>query len=134
MPLLQSGRNAFSALAVTTGTGSGLAKGYNSTNCQLVIGNSSAAHATNQTWMQGANSTMSSMNATFPTLATNLVTAQATFTTAMANFTVFEWGLWNATSTGDANANLLNRAIDTGLGTKTSAASWQITAALTITT
>jgi hypothetical protein len=74
------------------------------------------------------------MNATFPTLATNVITAQATFSTASANWNISEWGLWNATSTGDANGNLLNRAIDTGLGTKTSAASWQITATLTVTT
>jgi hypothetical protein len=135
MPLLQSGRNAIAALIISTGTPSGLAKGYSNTGCYFVVGDSTTAHAGSQTWMQG-NSTMIGMDATYPQRSTNVLTFRATFTTAMANFAGGwrEWGAWNATSTGDANANLLNRAVDTGLGTKTSSQTWQITADITITT
>lgn len=135
MPLLQTGRNAISALLISTGVGSATARPYNSTGAYFVVGNSSAAHATSQTWMQGASSTMKAMDATFPSRATNVVTFRATFSTGEANFQWWEWGIWNSTSTTDANANLLNRKLeDPSLGTKTSAQSWQITADITITT
>lgn len=100
-----------------------------------MVGNSTATHATNQTWMQGASSTMKAMDATYPSRATNVLTFRATFSTAEANFAWNEWGIWNSTSTTDANANMLNRKVeDPSLGTKTSAQSWQITADITITT
>ena len=135
MPLLQSGRNAISALLISTGVGTGLAKPYNSTQAYFVVGNSTATHATNQTWVQGASSTMKGMDATYPSRATNVITFRATFSTAEANFAWNEWGIWNSTSTTDANANMLNRKVeDPSLGTKTSAQSWQITADITITT
>ncbi len=66
MPLLQTGRNAISALVISTGVGTGTARPYNSTGAYFVVGNSTATHATNQTWMQGASITMISMDATYP--------------------------------------------------------------------
>lgn len=135
MPLLQSGRNAISALIISTGVGSTMARPYNSTAAYFVVGNSTATHATNQTWMQGASSTMKAMDSTYPSRATNVITFRSTFSTAEANFAWNEWGIWNSTSTTDATANLLNRKVeDPSLGTKTSAQSWQITADITITT
>ena len=133
MPLLQSGRNAIAALIISTGVPSGIAKGYSNTGAQFVVGDSTTAHAGSQTWMQGT-STMSAMDATYPQRSTNVLTFRATFATGSANFDWREWGMWNATSTGDANGNLLNRAVDTGLGTKTSSQTWQVTADITITT
>lgn len=135
MPLLQAGRNAISALLISTGVGTGLARPYNSTGAYFVVGNSTATHATNQTFTQGASTTMKSMDATYPSRSTNVLTFRATFSTAEANFAWNEWGIWNSTSTTDANANMLNRKVeDPSLGTKTSAQSWQITADVTITT
>lgn len=135
MPLLQSGRNTIAALIVSTGVPSGISRGYNSTSAYFVVGNSTATHATNQTWLQGASSTMKGMDATYPSRATNVITFRSTFSTAEANFAWNEWGIWNSTSTTDANANMLNRKVeDPSLGTKTSAQSWQITADITITT
>lgn len=135
MPLLQTGRNCISALLISTGVGTGTARPYNSTGAYFVVGNSTATHATNQTWLQGASSTMKSMDATYPSRATNVITFRATFSTGEANFAWNEWAIWNSTSTTDANANMLNRKVeDPSLGTKTSAQSWQITADITITT
>ena len=135
MPLLQAGRNAISALVISTGIGTGIARPYNSTGAYFVVGNSTATHATNQTWLQGASSTMKAMDATYPQRATNVLSFRATFSTGEANFAWNEWGMWNSTSTTDANANMLNRKVeDPSLGTKTSAQSWQITADITVTT
>jgi len=135
MPLVQAGRDAIAALIISTGVPSGIAKGYSNTGAYFVVGDSTSAHAGSQTWMQG-NSTMMSMDATYPQRATNVLTFKATFSTAMANFAGGwrEWGMWNATTTGDANGKLLNRAVDTGLGIKTSSQIWQVTADITITT
>jgi hypothetical protein len=135
MPLLQTGRNCISALLISTGVGSGTARPYNSTGAYFVVGNSTATHATNQTFTQGAATTMKGMDATYPSRATNVITFRSTFSTGEANFAWNEWGIWNSTSTTDANANMLNRKVeDPSLGTKTSAQSWQITADVTITT
>lgn len=135
MPLLQTGRNCISALLISTGVGTGTARPYNSTGAYFVVGNSTATHATNQTWMQGASSTMTDMDSTYPQRATNVLSFRSTFSTEEANFAWNEWGIWNSTSTTDANANMLNRKVeDPSLGTKTSAQSWQITAEITITT
>ena len=130
MPLVVTGRNNIAALIVSTGN----LKPWNSTNAYFVVGVSTATHSTAHTWMQ-STSTMMAMDAGYPTRATNVCTFRATFSTAQANFAWNEWGIWNATSTGDANASLLNRKVeDPSLGTKTSAQSWQITADITFTT
>lgn len=131
MPLVQLGRNNIAALIVSTGN----MRPWNATGAYLIIGNSTVAYATNQTWMQGAASTMKPMDAGFPTRATNVLTFQATFSTAEANQAWTEWGITNTTSTADGAQSLLNRKQeDPSLGTKTSAQSWQISAALTMTT
>lgn len=135
MPLVQAGRNAIAAFIVSTGVGTGIARPYNSTGAYFMVGNSTAAHATNQAFMQGASTTMKAMDATYPQRSTNSLDFRATFSTGEANFAWNEWGIWNSTSTTDANANLLNRKVeDPSLGTKTSAQSWQITATITVTT
>lgn len=131
MPLVVLGRNNIAALIVSTGS----MRPWSSTGAYFIVGNSTAAHATNQTWMQGASSTMAPMDAGYPTRSVNVCTFRATFSTAQANFAWQEWGITNTTSTGDANQSLLNRKQeDPSLGTKTSAQSWQITADITFTT
>ena len=125
------GRNNTTALIVSTGS----MRPWSATGAYMLVGNSSAAESSSSTWLYGANSTMQPMDAGFPTRSTNIGTWQATFSTAMANFTIWEWGIVNTTSTSDGNASLLNRKLESpNLGTKTSAQSWQINAAITITT
>jgi hypothetical protein len=131
MPLQRNGRDLIAGFLVSTGVN---ATAYGATGAYFAVGNSSAAHSSSSTWLEGT-STMISMDATYPQRASNVITFRGTFTTAMANFQWWEWGIWNATSTGSASGSLLNRKLeDPSLGTKTSAQSWQITADLTLTT
>ena len=131
MPLVVLGRNNIAALIVSTGA----RRPWGATGAYFIVGNSTATHATNQTWMSGAASTMNPMDAGYPTRATNVLSFRATFSTAQANFAWNEWGITNTTSTADANQSLLNRKVeDPSLGTKTSAQSWQITADISFTT
>jgi hypothetical protein len=131
MPLVTLGRNNIAALIVSTGA----MRPWGATGAYFIVGNSTATHATANTWMAGAASTMNAMDAGYPTRATNVCTFRATFSTAQANFAWNEWGITNTTSTADAAQSLLNRKVeDPSLGTKTSAQSWQITADITFTT
>lgn len=78
---------------------------------------------------------MKGMDATYPQRTINAIDFRATFSTDEGNFAWNEWGVWNSTSTTDANANLLNRKVeDPSLGTKTNTQIWQITATITVTT
>jgi hypothetical protein len=113
MPLTVVGRNVISALIVSTGS----MRPWGATGAYFVVGNSTATHATSQTFTQGAATTMAAMDAGYPTRSTNVCISNST-TTALA--------------AGDA---ILNRKVeDPSLGTKTSAQSWQITADITFTT
>jgi len=132
MPLVVLGRNNISALIVSTGS----MRPWSSTGAYFLVGNSTAAHATNQTWVLGAASTMAPMDAGYPTRATNVCTFRATFSTAQANFAWNEWGIVNTTTTSLADGySMLNRKQeDPSLGSKSCTASWQITADITFTT
>lgn len=113
-------------------TGSGTA--YTNAVSALGVGDSSAAFALTQTNLQGAVVTTDrirkAMNATFPSVALNVATFQATFATGEANFVWNEWGIFNNVT--DASGTMLNRSV-ANLGTKTSAAAWQLTVTLTAT-
>jgi hypothetical protein len=107
---------------------------YTNALAALGVGDSSAAFAGSQTNLQGAVVTTDrirkAMDATFPSRVVNVATYRSTFATTEANFVWNEWALFNALA--DATGTMLNRAV-ANLGTKTSAASWQLTATLTIT-
>jgi len=118
-------------------TGSGQA--VDNTHTRLGVGNSSTAENVADTDLKAAagstNRWFMTMDATYPSVAAGVLTARSTFAAGDANFAWNEWGIWNSTSTTDANANMLNRKVeDPSLGTKTSAQSWQIAADITITT
>ena len=68
------------------------------------------------------------VNATFPSVALNVATFQATFPTGAANFVWNEWAIFNNIT--DGSGTMLNRSV-ANLGTKTSAAAWQLTVTLT---
>jgi len=84
--------------------------------------------------MQGASSTMKSMDATYPSRATNVITFRATFSTGEANFAWNEWTVAAGATTASGSGFLtgttnLNRKV-ASLGTK-STGTWTLTAQIT---
>ena len=67
------------------------------------------------------------MDSTFPTLSTNTAVFQSTYGTSQANFAWNEWGVFNASSSGD----MLNHK-GQALGTKVNTASWQLKVTLSL--
>lgn len=107
-------------------------------NAGLGVGNSTAAAAKTQTDLQGASKARKGMESTYPTHTTGSastaardITLRALFSTAQANFAWAEWGVFNSTTQGQGR--MVNRKVE-ALGTKTTAASWQFTVKLSLTT
>lgn len=110
-------------------------------NAQAQIGNgggagANTAFANTQFDLQGASKNRQAMDATYPlhTDGTNTIQFRATFATGSSNYNWLEWGVFNGTSTATNSTTasaMLNRKQE-DLGTKTSAASWQITVTLTL--
>jgi len=104
---------------------------FNSSNSYLAVGDSSTAEAATQTDLQASSNkvraaaTVSHTDGTSSGSAT--ATWTATFGTGVGNFQWAEWGLANASSGG----RLLNRKV-VALGTKTSAASWQLQVSISL--
>lgn len=109
-------------------TSAGLATPYTNANANIGVGDSMTEADVGQTDLQAAtNKLRKVMDATYPTVSNGVYTFRSTFATSDANFSWQEWAVFNAPSTG----RMLNRAV-TSLGVKTSAASWQLTVAITI--
>ena len=116
-------------------TASTAAKKYFNATAAIGVGNSTTAAAATQTALQGGSKTTKALTGGYPTHTTGSTAAtvvdivyKSTFGTADANFTWNEWGLFNKT-TGTANARMLNRKVQAGMITKSTAA----TATMTIT-
>lgn len=122
--------NGGTNLALSLLTGSGTA--YTNAVAALGVGDSSTAFALTQTNLQGAVVTTDrirkAMDASFPSVAANVASFRATFATTDANFVWNEWAIFNNVT--DASGTMLNRAV-ANLGTKTSAAAWQLLVTLT---
>lgn len=105
---------------------------YTNALAALGVGDSAAAFALGQTNLQGAVVTTDrirkAMDATFPSRAANVMSFRSTFATTEANFVWNEWAVFNAVA--DATGTMLNRSV-ANLGTKTSAAAWQLLATIT---
>jgi hypothetical protein len=117
-----------------TGTGGQALTYFNNGNSYIGVGDSNTAEAATQTDLQAAsNKLRKAMDATYPlhTDGTAVGNASAvwrsTFATSDANYAWAEWGIFNGSSGG----RMLNRKVQ-ALGTKTSAASWQLTVTLTL--
>jgi hypothetical protein len=126
MPLVNAGRDFIAAAIINSGS----PVFFTNANARLGVGDSTT-NATPLTYtdLQAATNKMrKAMDATFPTIATNVLTFQSTFATTDANWAWQEWGIFNAASAGV----MLSRKVES-LGTKTSAATWQLTATLTLT-
>ncbi len=109
---------------------------FNNTNAAIGVGDSTTAAAATQTDMQAAtNKLRKAMDASYPshTDGTSSGAASAafrsTFGTSDANWAWQEWGIFNSATAG--TGRMLNRKVES-LGTKTSAASWQFTATLSL--
>lgn len=118
----------------TSSTGAAL-QAYSTGNSRLGVGNSTATAAVTQNDLQGASKKYNAMASGYPqhtdgtsSSGARIMTWRATFTTAQANFAWQEWGLFNSTG---ASRRMLNRKVQS-LGTKTSAASWQLTVTVAI--
>lgn len=96
---------------------------FNNANAHLGVGDSTTAFAAGQTDLQApTNKDRQPMEATYPSRAANVLTARAVWGTSEGNFAWEEWGFFNALSANQ----MFSRKVE-ALGTKTSAASWQLT-------
>ena len=123
MPLTNAGRDHMAAIVIgETPTD------FNNANAHLAVGDSSAVFAATQTDLQAAtNKLRKAMAATYPQRSANVITMRSLFATGEANFAWNEWGVFNAATAGV----MLSRKVES-LGTKTSAAQWELTATLTV--
>lgn len=117
-----------------TSTGGQTLTYFNNANAHIGVGDSSTAEAATHTDLQAAtNKLRKAMDATYPLHTDGVVVGAAsiafrsTFATGDANYAWNEWGIFNGSSGG----RMLNRKVQS-LGTKTSAASWQLTVTLTL--
>ena len=102
---------------------------FDNTNARIGVGDSTTAFDVAQTDLQAAtNKIRKGMEATYPQRATNVLTFRSVYGTSEANFAWQEWGVFNAAAAGV----MLSRKVES-LGTKTSAAIWQLTVDLTVT-
>lgn len=109
---------------------------FNSTQSAIGVGDSTTAAAATQTALQGAVNVTNRFRKTATVthtdgtaIANSSITFVSTFATTEANFAWQEWGVFNSAT--DATGRMLNRKVES-LGTKTSAATWQITITLTL--
>lgn len=133
MPLLVLGRDLITKMLRGA---AGTSEFYSSANAQLIIGDSTETFFSSQidTGSSGANRFNMPMDAGYPaTSAANVVYWQGTATTSQANHAWNEWLLANSSASSSGTKTALNRKQE-ALGTKTSAQSWALQAALTITT
>jgi hypothetical protein len=98
----------------------------NNANAYIGVGNGTTAFAAAQTDLQGASKTRKAMDATYPSRSGGSITLRSTFGSADANHAWEEWGVFNASSSGQ----MLSRKVES-LGTKVSGATWEFTVTLT---
>lgn len=98
---------------------------FNNAGAKLAVGNSSTAFDKSQSALQGASTLSKGMESSYPTRSGSALTFRSLYSTGEANFDWNEWGVLNAAN------ELLSRKVE-ALGTKTSAASWQLTATVTL--
>jgi hypothetical protein len=124
MPLTNAGRD-FIAQAIIDDSPTF----FDNDTARIGVGDSNAAFAVGQTDLQaGANKIRKEMEASYPQRAANVLTFRSVYAALEANFVWNEWGVFNDPAAGV----MLNRKVE-NLGTKTSAAVWQLTVTLTVT-
>lgn len=128
MPLLRVGRDRIAELIIGTATCH-----WGTSGASIWVAATTVAHSPSSTWPQGSG-VAATMESGFPAVgaATNIFQHRGIFSTAQANFAWDNW--WINTATASGAGIPLNHASTQGLGTKTSAQSWQITTCVTLTT
>lgn len=113
-------------------TASTAAKKYFNATAAIGVGTSTVAAAATQTALQGGSQSLKALTGGFPTHTTGSTAAtvvdivyKSTWGVTEGNFAWQEWGLFNKATTG--NRRMFNRKVQS-FGTKTSAASWTLTA------
>lgn len=101
---------------------------FSNANAKLGVGNSTTAEADGQTDLQGASKVRVAMDSTYPqhsdstsTTSAKSIVFRSTMGSAVGNFAWEEWALFNASTSG----RMFNRKVES-MGTKTSAATWQL--------
>lgn len=119
-----------------TGTAGQVLTYFNNANAALGVGDSSTANALGDNDLTAAtNKLRRAMDATYPLHSPGVVVGardavfRSTFATGDANWVWNEWGTFNSATAG--TGRMLNRVV-ASLGTKTSAATWVLTATLTL--
>lgn len=117
-----------------TGTAAQTLTFFNNGNAYIGVGDSSTAFAATQTDLQASsNKVRKAMESSYPAHSDGTTSGaadiefQAVFGTSDANFAWAEWGIFNGSSGG----RMLNRKA-ASMGTKTSAATWTVTATLSL--
>jgi hypothetical protein len=124
MALVNAGRDFIAQAIVNAATPTF----FNNANAYIGVGDSSTAYAAAQTDLQAAsNKLRRGMQASYPTRTTNVLVFQSVFDVGDANWVWNEWAVFNASAAG----TMLSRKQE-NLGTKTSAAVWQLTVTLTV--
>lgn len=102
---------------------------FNAANAFIGVGDGGGtAFNVAQTDLQAAtNKLRKGMESPFPTRSANTTSYRSLFATGEANFNWTEIALFNAIAAGE----MFNRVV-VALGTKTSAAAWQVTFAITV--
>ena len=106
---------------------------FNNANAHVGVGNGTTAAAATQTDLQGGTKVRKAMDATYPLhsdgtgAGAGTITFRSTYGTADANFNWYEWGVFNASSSG----RMLNRKQE-DLGSKTSASTWTFSVSLSL--
>ncbi|MPZ36681.1 MAG: hypothetical protein GEU95_01240 [Rhizobiales bacterium] len=124
MPLTNAGRDYLAQAAINDSP-----TFFDNANARIAVGDSNAAFAVGQIDLQAvANKIRKGMEASYPQRAANVLTFRSVYADSEANFVWNEWGVFNDAAAGV----MLNRKVE-NLGTKTSAAVWQLTVTLTVT-
>lgn len=124
MPLTEVGRD-FIAQALINDSAPAF---FTNANARIGVGDSADAFDATDTDLQAAsNKIRKAMEATYPQRTGNVLTFRSIYSTSEANFAWNEWGIFNHASAGV----MLNRVVEY-LGTKTAAATWQLTVALEV--
>jgi len=125
MPLTTAGRNFIANAIINNGS----PVFFTNAVAHLGAGDNTAIFAQAHTDLQAAtNKFRQPMEATYPQIATNVITFRALFATGDANYAWEEFAVFNAAAAG----TMLTRKAQ-ALGTKTSAAQWQLTVDVTVT-
>lgn len=126
MPLVNLARDMLSDAIIGGTTYNKL----NNANAHLGVGTSTTAHAASQTDLvaTGGNQFRKGMDASYPQRSANVITFRSTFASGEANFAWAEWGIFNASTSGQ----MYSRKVE-ALGTKASGSTWELTVTSTIT-